>query len=105
MIVIHIESCSTLVQIVDDFKRDDITFKLMGRSYEDFSGAYAGFEQPQNNKWFVKILLLSSIGEFYYHEVINLKDTEKITDIKSKLVKLRISYYHVDYTNGIINIE
>ena len=103
--MIHIKSCKTLVQLVEEFKKDNITFKLIGHSYEGFSGISVGLEKQPNNKWFVKILLLSTIGEFYYYEATNLKDTEKITDIKSKLSKLKISHYPVNYTNGMINIE
>lgn len=102
--MIHINSCDTFLQLVNEFEKDNISFKLIGHSYEDYTGMYSGPERPPNNKWFVKILILTSLGQFYYSEIIYLEDTEKVNNVKAELSALKISNYPVNSRNGIIRI-
>jgi len=103
--MIRFKSFSPFYDFVEQMKKDNVQYKLMGHSYEDFTGAYAGFDQPANNKWFVKLLLVSSIGSFYYSEVIKLEDIETITSIKAKLATLPIINNEINYKDGEVSIK
>jgi hypothetical protein len=85
-------------------KQDKINYKIIGHSYEDFTGVYTR-EKPANNKWFIKLLLLTPIGSFYYSEVIHLDETDKISAIKSQLVTLKIIDNAISYREGQVFIE
>ncbi|MFV3013522.1 hypothetical protein ACLD43_15385 [Clostridium botulinum] len=103
--MIHFKSFTSFYNFIEVLEKDNTQYKITGHSYEDFSGVYSGSEKPVNNKWHVKLLLLSSIGSFYYSEVIRLENTEEITNIKTKLATLPIINNEINYTNGIVSID
>lgn len=103
--MIHFKSFSSFYDFINQLKNDNIDYKITGHSYEDFTGMYSGLDKPANNKWFVKLLLLTEIGTFYYSEVIRLDDEDKISSIKSQLATLKILNNNISYKDGQIFIE
>ena len=102
--MIHFKSFDSFYNFIEQLKQDKINYKIIGHSYEDFTGMYT-VEKPANNKWFIKLLLLTPIGSFYYSEMIHLNQVDKIESIKSQLVTLKIINNAISYKDGQVFIE
>lgn len=85
--------CST----IDELKSSNIQLKLFGQMEEKFSGAYAGFEAPLNNTLSIHIVALTSIGTFYCHEGIKLKDSDAVEIAKKAFESLSVSQTDVSF--------
>lgn len=102
--MVHFKSFESFYSFIETLKKDDITFRIIGHSYESFSGLI--FDKvPENNIWNIKLVVFSSIGSFYLYESLNLSDEDKVADIKSKLAKLHVSHGEVNFKDGIVSIK
>ncbi len=102
--MVHFTTFSSFYSFIETLKKDSIEFKIIGHSYDYFSGMYSN-KKPDDNKWAIKLVAFSSIGSFYCSESVKLDDQEKIIDIKNKLITLPIAYGEVNYKDGIVSIK
>lgn len=89
--MLHIKSLIKFNELLDDFKKDNISYKIYGNSNERFVGLNSSLGLlDKNNTIVINLLALTSIGAIYCHETINFKQTETVELSKAILAKLPI---------------
>lgn len=103
--MVQINNLDTLLTILKQLDSKDSHYQLYGTIEEKGSSVSVLGAPNPNVKLCANIVVLSPIGELYFHESVKLNESSAVSEFKEKLSNLNITPADVKISNGTIIIE
>lgn len=100
--MVKIKSIDSLIRLISELEEDKIYTKILVDLEEEH------YDRLNDHRLRFKILVLSSVGQFYFKEIFSLSDDEdlrEIEDIKKKISIFKYSTYKLDKRSNDIYID
>lgn len=98
--MIRVDSIDSVLKLVSDLKKDNITVKIIAHDEEYW------YNTPKTiDRWRFRMVILSSIGQFYFLKSFMLTDTKEIENLKSKVKDLDYMNFPLEYCNNELVIN
>ncbi len=101
--MVQFKDFSTFSNLIAELKESGKYIKLFGSSKEIFTGALT--PTSKHNQLKVKLCAITNIGTFYFNETINLKNDERISEIKSFFDSHEIISSNISISTGTLEIS